>query len=96
MTYLKKFSLVATFTASALLSSAAYADTVGCHKYKSYYSHDDKHWNKVVEGLEQWVSKHDEHHPYYYSIKKQLVQAEYKKKYRHKYHHDCKHDVSPS
>ncbi|SLN59147.1 hypothetical protein ROA7450_03056 [Roseovarius albus] len=96
MTNLKILALAASFACSASFISTAYADTVGCYNCKSYNSYDSAHWDRVIGELEGWMSSHGKYHPYYYTMKKHLVNAKYKKKYRNKNYHGCKDDVSPS
>jgi len=102
MKILKTFALACVFAISALFVSTAGADTVGCHKYKWHDTYESGHWEKVVKDLEMWTTKHQKYHPYYYTMKKKLADAEYNlkhAKYSHhgqKKHRKCKVDVSPS
>jgi len=106
MKTLKIFVLLGALALVVSFISPVHADTIGCHKYKWQESHSSGHWEKVVKDLKIWTTSHKKHHPYYYTMKKKLVNAEYnlkqskhsrhgQKKHR-KHHRNCKVDVSPS
>lgn len=107
MTNVKTIALAGLVAASASFISTAHADTVGCDcSYNSHDSYKSAHWEQVVTDLKIWTSTHEKHHPYYYTMQKKLVSAEYnweqsKKSGDHTRKHsrnrrECKHDVSPS